>query len=64
MKLYLKPTTILLLIFSSFMSVGWGQCNGCNPGRDYYYLPDNIDVPWGGYFDTFVCNEEITNIND
>jgi len=25
MKVFLKPTTILLLIFSSFMSVGWGQ---------------------------------------
>ena len=41
MKFYLKPTTILLLIFSSFMSVGWGL--ECQEGE--------VDLGWGD------CNE-------
>ena len=51
----LRRKTILLLIFSSFMSVGWGQdCNGCNPGETDYVEHGEGWIP---------CVEWVTDIN-
>jgi len=61
----MKPKTIkFILVFFNvvvFSSLGWSQCDGCNPGTTHYM---NLDIIESNSTESTSCTQWVSDIND